>query len=76
MIEWRKSSFSGADANCVEIGWRKSSFSAEDSNCVELARDEGRVLARDSKNPDGPRLKLTPWALRGLVSASYHQITR
>jgi hypothetical protein len=37
---WRKSSFSGGDANCVEIAlgsWRKSSLSGVDSNCVEVA---------------------------------------
>ena len=34
---WRKSSFSAADENCVEISWRKSSFSAGDENCVEIA---------------------------------------
>lgn len=53
--------------------WRKSSYSNNGGNCVEIAvtgRDQvpaagkassGRLLAmRDSKNPAGPRLYLTP----------------
>jgi len=45
--------------------WRKSSASGQ-SACVEVAlADDGRtVLLRDSKDADGPRLRLTPveWA--------------
>jgi uncharacterized protein DUF397 len=36
MTEWRKSSFSGENTNCVEIAWRKSSFSGGNTNCVEI----------------------------------------
>ncbi|HEX9338573.1 MAG TPA: DUF397 domain-containing protein, partial [Pseudonocardiaceae bacterium] len=38
--------------------WRKSSYSGGDGNsaCIELAHDLGAV--RDSKNPDGPVLKV------------------
>lgn len=56
-LEWRKSSFSGSDANCVEVAWRKSSFSGSQSNCVEVAWFEAPVTAvRDSKNAEGPTL--------------------
>jgi hypothetical protein len=43
--------------------WRKSSYSGADGNsaCVELAHDLGVV--RDSKNPDGPVLKVDVRAL-------------
>jgi|HubBroStandDraft_4_1064222.scaffolds.fasta_scaffold154804_2 hypothetical protein len=38
------------------MNWRKSSYSGSNSgNCVEVAAAD-RVLIRDSKNPDGPRL--------------------
>ena len=63
---WRKSSFSGNEANCVELRWRKSSFSANESNCVELNQSLDAV--RDSKNPTGPVLRTTE--LRGFVLAA------
>jgi hypothetical protein len=42
--EWRKSSFSTNNGNCVEVA----------RNLV------GIVAVRDSKDPDGPRLVFTP----------------
>ncbi|MFF4242784.1 DUF397 domain-containing protein [Actinomadura geliboluensis] len=54
---WRKSSHSGEQDNCVELGaWRKSSHSTQQGNCVEVASERAVVLARDSKDPDGPVL--------------------
>ncbi|MEU1524943.1 DUF397 domain-containing protein [Nocardia rhamnosiphila] len=44
--EWFKSSFSGADKNCVEVAF--------------LA--DGAVGIRDSKNPAGPALVVGPAA--------------
>ncbi|MFJ5780252.1 DUF397 domain-containing protein [Streptomyces sp. NPDC093094] len=47
------------------LEWTKSSYSGADTpSCVEVAAAPGRVLVRDSKNPHGPRLALTPasWA--------------
>ncbi|MEV6667059.1 DUF397 domain-containing protein [Streptomyces nigra] len=41
--------------------WMKSSYSTPDGpDCVEVAPTPDRILVRDSKNPDGPRLALTP----------------
>jgi hypothetical protein len=40
---WRKSSYSGNGAECVEVA----------------ARSPGAVAIRDSKNPDGPVLVVT-----------------
>jgi hypothetical protein len=62
---WRKSSYSGGNGGqCVEAAamWRKSSHSSGNGGeCVEVAPDPGRLVAvRDSKNPDGPKLLLTP----------------
>jgi hypothetical protein len=38
--EWRKSSYSGQDGNCVEV----------------VRNPPGLVAVRDSKSPDGPNL--------------------
>ncbi|MFH9073632.1 DUF397 domain-containing protein [Streptomyces alboflavus] len=65
-LEWVKSSYSTADGpECVEVAWRKSTHStADEPECVEVAATLEAILIRDSKNPDGPRLTLTPaaWA--------------
>ncbi|NKZ07034.1 DUF397 domain-containing protein [Actinomadura latina] len=60
-MRWRKSSHSGEQGNCVEVGatWSTSSHGAGNGGqCVELRADEAVVLARDSKDPDGPVLGL------------------
>ncbi|MFF9220897.1 DUF397 domain-containing protein [Streptomyces viridosporus] len=49
---------SGTDA---KPEWIKSSYSTSDGpDCVEMAPVPDRILVRDSKNPDGPRLALAP----------------
>jgi hypothetical protein len=58
--EWRKSSFSSANSNCVEVLWRKSSRSSATSNCVEVGFGPDMVAARDSKNPLGAVLVFAP----------------
>ncbi|MGA5823513.1 DUF397 domain-containing protein [Kitasatospora sp. NPDC094028] len=52
--------------------WFKSSYSGAGNNCVEIAdlthtRFEA-VAIRDSKNPDGPALLVTPQAFAELVA--------
>jgi Domain of unknown function (DUF397) len=42
--EWRKSSFSNGQSNCVEVAFLP----------------DGEVAVRDSKNPDGAALVFTP----------------
>jgi hypothetical protein len=50
MTAWHKSSFSGTNTDCVEVGWHKSSFSGTNTNCVEVGSTADRVGVRDSKN--------------------------
>ncbi|MFE2295157.1 DUF397 domain-containing protein [Streptomyces sp. NPDC059452] len=52
-----------------ELCWLKSSHSdsASGSECVEVAPALDAVHVRDSKNPHGPRLALTPAAWAGFV---------
>ncbi|WP_168221269.1 DUF397 domain-containing protein [Actinomadura sp. WMMA1423] len=54
MIQWRKSSYSG---------------SANDDVCVELGRlaPGTEIGVRDSKDPDGGRLALSPAQFAGLI---------
>jgi Domain of unknown function (DUF397) len=79
---WRKSTRSGSNGgNCVEVAtWRKSSRSGDNGgNCIEVAQDLPHVVAlRDSKNPAGPRLVVTPaaWqAFTGSVKSGAHDLT-
>lgn len=65
-LVWRKSTFSAAEANCVEVAWRKSSFSGGDSDCVEVAWPGAEVLVRDSKNPGADHLAFPASALTHL----------
>jgi hypothetical protein len=56
MTEWRKSSFSGGNTDCVEVSWRKSSFSDGNTDCVEVAVAPDHAGVRDSKNTAIPAL--------------------
>jgi len=60
---WVKSSYSFSNSNCVEARWAKSSYSTG-GDCAEVRDNEGRVLLRDSKDPDGPVLSFAAarWA--------------
>ncbi|WP_431780753.1 DUF397 domain-containing protein [Streptomyces chumphonensis] len=48
-------------ANGTALAWTKSSHSSNDGPaCVEVAATPATVHVRDSKNPAGPTLTLTP----------------
>jgi hypothetical protein len=69
-VTWRKSSYTGANGNCVEVGvWRKASNSgANGGGCVEVARLPAVVAVRDSKDPDGSRLTFSSEEWRAFVA--------
>lgn len=54
------------------VKWRKSSYSGGGQDCVEVAAVGGTVAVRDSKDPDGGRLVLSPrgWAQLAAVARS------
>jgi hypothetical protein len=56
----------------VRSQWRKSSYSTNGGDCVELklSHDGERVVVRDSKDPDGPRLRFTRSELHAFVRAA------
>ncbi|MGW3469427.1 DUF397 domain-containing protein [Saccharopolyspora sp. NPDC000995] len=56
LFEWRKSSYSGVESDCVEVGWRKSSYSGEESDCVEVGSGPDLVGVRDTKDRNGGTL--------------------
>jgi hypothetical protein len=63
--EWRKSSYSNGQASCVEVKgvWRKSTFSNSEASCIGVGRGIPDIVAvRDSKNPTGGMLTVTPTA--------------
>ncbi|MFE1358809.1 DUF397 domain-containing protein [Streptomyces harbinensis] len=64
-MTWFKSSHSSDNGGaCIEVAfdWRKSSYSGDEGgNCVEVARCPGTAVhIRDSKNPAGPILTVSP----------------
>ncbi|TQE30838.1 DUF397 domain-containing protein [Streptomyces ipomoeae] len=63
-LAWFKSSHSGGEGGeCLEAAyaWRKSSYSdGEGGQCFEISPCPHTIHIRDSKNPTGPHLTLSP----------------
>jgi hypothetical protein len=74
---WFKSSYSSEQGGaCLEVAytWRKSSYSSEQGgNCIEVAAHPTTIHVRDSKNPDGPQLGLTPDAWTAFTAYAAEQ---
>ena len=72
LTPWRKAARSSNGGNsCVEVAalWRKSTHSSNGGDsCVEVATVANCVAVRDSKDPDGPQLHLTPAGWHGLTT--------
>ncbi|MER7047934.1 DUF397 domain-containing protein [Streptomyces jumonjinensis] len=54
------------------LAWFKSSYSTQDNgNCIEVAdvRAHGGIAIRDSKNPTGPMLMVSPDAFTRFIDA-------
>lgn len=62
-----------ASADLSAATWRKSTRSSGGgSNCIEVAHLPGLIAIRDSKNPDGAALIITPTAFRKLADGIRH----
>jgi Domain of unknown function (DUF397) len=44
------------------LNWRKSSYSLANGNCVEVGTGRALVAVRDSTDPDGPVIDVSPRA--------------
>ncbi|MEU4045558.1 DUF397 domain-containing protein [Streptomyces antibioticus] len=71
-LTWFKSGYSsGEGCDCVEAAyaWRKSTHSSGGGGeCLEVATCPGTIHVRDSKNPAGPTLALSPAAWGDFLS--------
>jgi hypothetical protein len=68
---WRKSTYSGSQANCVEVSnaWRKSSHSGGQAECVEVRNATNLVKIRDTKDRQGPVITVSADAWRRFTAA-------
>lgn len=53
----------------MKAKWRKPTYSTAQGNCVEAASLPDAVAIRDSKNPDGPQLVVSPADWRSFTAS-------
>ncbi|MDO0935478.1 DUF397 domain-containing protein [Streptomyces sp. DG2A-72] len=74
-LDWFKSSYSGGEGGeCLEVAytWRKSTYSSgEGGECLEVATCPHTIHIRDSKNPTGPHLTLSPTTWSAFLSGEF-----
>jgi hypothetical protein len=54
------------------VVWRKSSHSGAGNDCVEIALVETGAAVRDSKNPQGPKLRFSSREWAGFLTTNKH----
>jgi hypothetical protein len=57
------------DLDVSRAAWRKSTHSNNGGECIEVACSMSDAIAiRDSKNPDGPKLRFSPQAWKAFTA--------
>jgi hypothetical protein len=59
-----------SDAERAGLIWVKSQYSGANGACVEIASAVGKVVMRDSKDPDGPVLLYTPGEFKAFIQGA------
>lgn len=59
-------------SHAAPTGWRKSSHSTAGNDCVEVAQTAHTCAVRDSKNPNGGHIALTPSAWKTFTDHIKH----
>ncbi|NSC21992.1 DUF397 domain-containing protein [Streptomyces albus subsp. chlorinus] len=76
-LAWFKSSYSSEEGGaCLEVAytWHKSSYSGDEGGaCLEVSSCPHAVHVRDSKNPTGPTLALSPTAWAAFTAYAAHR---
>jgi len=52
------------------VSWRTASYSVGNGACIQVASALGKVLLRDSKDPEGPVLSYSAAAFRSFLDAT------